>query len=121
MAAKEGHLESKAYLDFCRALPCFGCGAEPPSQAHHWPPKGRGVTDDSRVIPLCVICHKRAHGETVVCPRRGRLPPVGKNAQVQAVDAVLRRFVAECSPEDWQRFSDDVLDRKTRPGGQVPA
>lgn len=116
---KDGHLPCAAYLEVIRQFPCYGCGHPPPNSAHHWPLRARGVTNDTKVIPLCVPCHARAHGTTVTCPKTGaRLLPVGKNTQNIAVDAVLRRFVEECSVEDWERFSKAIVKWKKRPAAE---
>jgi hypothetical protein len=116
---KAGHRLSEVTLAFCRALRCYGCNAPPPSQAHHYPPKGRGVTDDTRIAPLCAICHQRCHGITVVNGRR--LEPVSAERQIEATNRTLRRFIDESTAEEFQKFSEDILEWKTRPGAQVPA
>lgn len=58
-------LRNDVYLVFVREKACCGCGAPPPSDAHHFGPRGAGQkTDDYRTIPLCRDCHDyfHAHG-----------------------------------------------------------
>lgn len=55
-------IRSRDYLDFVRARACFSCGADGPSDPHHYGPRGMGQkTDDLRVVPLCRKCHDHFH------------------------------------------------------------
>lgn len=92
MIRKQGRVELKEYLDFVRCLPC-PCGEPPPSQAHHWPLKGRRRdVDDTKTIPVCVECHQRCHGITVT--KRGkRLLPIPPADQDAAVLETMRQFI----------------------------
>lgn len=85
---KEGALRSEAYLGWVRSLPCWFCDEQPTSQAHHWPPKGRGVLDDTKTVPVCAWCHQRCEG-IIVAGKGGPIPP---DEQTAAADAVMRQF-----------------------------
>lgn len=101
MFPKQGKILAPEYLAWVRSQPCIGdgCGAPPPSEAHHFPPKGRRRDiDDTRTMPVCRACHKQCGGEVVVV-RGKRYFPVPASAQVAAVDATFRRFVAEAPRE----------------------
>lgn len=62
---------SEAFLGSVRAEPCMGCGAPPPSDAHHCahPSADRRITrhgtgqkhSDQFAVPLCRICHESWH------------------------------------------------------------
>lgn len=106
---KDGALYCDPTLEFARGLPCHFCGAPPPSAPHHWPPKGMGGAkiDDTRVVPVCLICHKRCHGERVMTAM-GLRPPITAAENVAAVDATLRRFLREAPIEMLERFSVDL-------------
>lgn len=112
---KSGRLESEAYLGFVRAQGCTFCPAPPPSHAHHWPPKGRGVTDDSRTIPVCATCHQRCHGITVAT-EWGRRPPVPAAEQREAVHDTLREFLRDASGEQLEAFLTDLRRWRARRG-----
>lgn len=112
---KHGHLRSKAFLEFVRGLPCAFCRAAPPCDPHHWPPKGRGVTDDSRTLPCCRGCHRQAHDS--------RLPldvvfnnPFCDVSQRAKVDATLRRFLLEAPRALLDQFADDLNDWRAKKG-----
>lgn len=45
-----------------RTLPCFTCGAAPPSDPSHLTSRGAGGLDDA-VIPQCRRCHSALHSE----------------------------------------------------------
>ncbi len=40
---------------------CFECGATEDIEHHHVVPKSRGGT---KTVPLCYLCHQKAHGKT---------------------------------------------------------
>lgn len=46
--------------ELCRSLPCFACGAPPPSDPHHLRSRGAGG-DDSECVNLCRECHTEFH------------------------------------------------------------
>lgn len=51
-------------LVFIRQLPCAACNAPPPSHAHHFIGKLKGMAlkaPDSETLPLCMRCHKNLH------------------------------------------------------------
>lgn len=53
-------------LDYAKrvaALPCYRCGAPPPSQVHHHTAhRGLGQrSDDVYAMPLCARCHESLH------------------------------------------------------------
>lgn len=101
---KAGHLFSEVYLAFIRRLPCFNCGSEAPSQAHHWPPKGRGVTRDDRTLPVCTRCHTRCHGNTM-----DGQPPIRAREQEEATDEIRSLFMDVATREEWEAFARDRL------------
>lgn len=117
---KDGHLLSRAYLDFCRSLPCFGCRAPAPSMAHHHPPKGMGGArvDDTKTFPVCAVCHQRCHAIPVVVDGK-RLAPVGADSQDRARAATLRMFIERSTAEQFNKVTEDILEWKTRPGAEV--
>lgn len=48
----------EAFLREVRALRCFACGKNPPSEAHHIWTRGAGGGDDwYNCISLCMHCH----------------------------------------------------------------
>ncbi len=52
----------REYQDRVRALPCLGCGAEPPSECHHVKTRGAGGGDHAwNLMPLCTNCHYEWH------------------------------------------------------------
>ena len=102
---KSGHLFCTAYLAFVRRLPCFFCGTSP-CEAHHFPPKGRGVTRDDRTIAVCRECHMRCGGQRV----NGK-PPIDKEKQVIAEQITRLAFFEECSDEDYESYG---VARKAR-------
>lgn len=56
-------LRLEAYLARVRQMECCMCHAPPPSDPHHYGPRGVGQkTDDVRVVPLCRGCHEALHG-----------------------------------------------------------
>lgn len=57
-------LSCEAYLAWVRKMPCCFCSAPPPSDPHHYGPRGVGQkTDDLRVAPLCRPCHDVLHSQ----------------------------------------------------------
>ena len=57
------------YLDWIRGLNCAGCGALPPSEAHHLKgdlnASGAGLkAPDWLAMPLCMLCHRKMHEAT---------------------------------------------------------
>ena len=44
-------------------MDCSCCGAVKDVQMHHLYPKSQGCADDL-TVPLCYVCHRRAHGLT---------------------------------------------------------
>lgn len=66
---KELPTRNERYLAFVREHDCCACGADGPSDPHHWALKGKGggmgtKADDFRTVPLCRACHDyyHAHG-----------------------------------------------------------
>ena len=50
------------YLDYIRAMPCWGCGLPGPSDPHHVSIDGQtmgGKPSDQWTVPLCRKCHRR--------------------------------------------------------------
>lgn len=93
MFPKDGRLESAVYLEFVRGLDCIHCNHPRRSEAHHYPPKGRRAAwSDLRVMPLCLRCHQRAHGQAVVDAGR-RLEPISKYDQDSYTALTLQRFI----------------------------
>lgn len=108
---KQVRVELPEYLDFVRSLPC-PCGAPAPSQAHHYPPKGRrGDVDDTRTLPVCVECHQRCH-EIIVAKNGKRLLPIPADQQTAAADATLRRFLLEASSTALGNFLAALIVRR---------
>lgn len=71
---KELPARNESYLAFVREHDCCACGAEGPSDPHHWALKGKGggmgtKADDFRTVPLCRGCHDHyhAHGTLPEC------------------------------------------------------
>ncbi len=51
-------------LVWMRKQPCCACNAPPPSHAHHFIGKLKGLAmkaPDSETLPLCLQCHKNLH------------------------------------------------------------
>lgn len=48
--------------ELARSLPCFTCGAPPPSDPSHLKSRGADGKDDA-VIPQCRPCHRAFHSE----------------------------------------------------------
>jgi hypothetical protein len=68
---------SPAYLAFVREHACCACGAEGPSDAHHFGPRGLGEkTDDFRTAPLCRRCHDEWHARGFIYAAIGQYGPV---------------------------------------------
>ena len=71
---KELPTRNERYLAFVREHDCCACGADGPSDPHHWALKGKGggmgtKADDFRTVPLCRLCHDHyhAHGNLPEC------------------------------------------------------
>lgn len=58
--AKLKRMQFGEQASHCRESPCCVCGAPPPSDPHHEPPRSRGGLD-SDTAPLCRSCHRRRH------------------------------------------------------------
>lgn len=55
-------LEDEEHLQFVRGLSCCACGVPPPSDPHHYGPRGMGQkTHDLLVVPFCRACHDAFH------------------------------------------------------------
>jgi len=123
--AKDGHMESAVFLAVTRRMACAACVAEGRGLAdavpHHWPPKGMGggLIDDTRVIPLCTIDHRRAHGETVVVDG-ARFLPLERVWQDHQVLVTLRRFFDRASAVERQQLERDLQRRDERRVWHVP-
>lgn len=105
---KSGHLYSEAFLAFVRRKPCAFCeDLYAPSSPHHYPPKGRGVIRDDMTIPVCVIDHKRCHGETV----EGR-GPIPEEWQEQAMQATRSAFLEEATDDEMRHYRADLAEHK---------
>lgn len=109
---KHGTMESKVFLGYVRRLPCSFCDAEAPSSAHHFPPRGRGVTDDSKTCPVCARCHMRCHGQRVDGGE-----PIDEERQRREVDRVRSRFLETATAAemdafmaDWRRWREGRLE-----------
>lgn len=113
---KDGRLESPVYLDFVRRQACYWCAASPPSHAHHWPPKGRGVLDDSRTLPACARCHMRCHGARV-----DGADPIEALAQRAAVGEVFRRFIMSAPDAEIRQVLRDAARMRASRVYVVPA
>lgn len=64
MFVKRPRWRSERYLDFVRRRCCAHCYAPPPSQAHHWHAREKGMgrkPDDCFTVPLCHVCHRHFH------------------------------------------------------------
>jgi hypothetical protein len=95
------------FLDFTRRRACAFCGRRPPSEAHHYPPRGRlGLVDDSRVTPACRKCHERCHG---ACPPG--LVPIDGATQARAVEENQLSFFRQATPDEWNAFGRDRAAR----------
>lgn len=72
------------YLEHVRERPCCICGASPPSDPHHFGPRGMGQkADDRRTVPLCREHHDEWH-------TRGR---IGLSSRVATEAAFYRAQV----------------------------
>lgn len=113
---KSGSCESPTYLSFIRGLSCYGCDSPPPSSAHHFPPRGRGVTDDTSTMPVCTPCHQRAHGITVAGRpnHEGRTTwtPIAEDMQEAAVDSYFRTFMSEAPQIQVDQVIRDLARRR---------
>lgn len=98
---KSGSLYCPAWLDFVRALNCHFCGRAPRSSAHHWPPKGRGVTRDDNTIAVCEPCHKLCHGEVIP-----GLRPIAKERQTYAVLSTRSQFLEDATDKQVGAYLD---------------
>ena len=81
-------VRSEAHLAHVRGLRCCICSKPPPSDPHHFGPRGMGQkTDDRRTSPLCRACHDAWHtmGE---CPPYTRAETERELYRAQ-VDALL--------------------------------
>lgn len=108
--AKTGDLFCEAWLAFTRRSRCSFCGEAPPSQPHHFPPRGRlGYTDDSQALPACVSCHRRCHGNKV----NGNAP-ITEDAQRYALREHVVRFIYEATPKEIRALADAVEQRQGR-------
>lgn len=99
MQPKTGHLFCKAYLDFVRARACFFCGKPGPSDAHHYPPKGRGITADDFTVPACRECHQRCDGQKV----NGK-EPIQSELQAAGVLATRSDFLRRSTDEQMKSY-----------------
>ena len=97
---KHGSLRCPEYLAFVRRQACQWCDRESPVEAHHWPLKARGYTDDTATCALCRRCHRRAH-ET------GKYDSNMSHASLdQLVAAMWFRFRSKATPEEWEAVSE---------------
>lgn len=101
MIAKSGHLFCKEYLAFVRRLPCYFCRKPGPSDPHHFPPKGRGVTRDDLTVASCRECHMRCGGQTV----NGKLP-INRSSQDEGVERTRSLFLSMSSDEELMAYLD---------------
>lgn len=99
---KDGSLSSVVFLAFVRRLDCSFCDAPSPSEAHHFPPKGRGVTRDDRSLPVCRRCHMRCHGQRV-----DGAEAIPEPAQRAEIDRVRSLFMELGSAAEWDQFARD--------------
>ena len=80
----------------CWTMPCFSCGAPPPSQASHLKARGMGGCNsgDSFNAPQCPACHNALENEGVVTffAKRG----IDKEAVLQR----MRLLVADENTND---------------------
>lgn len=121
---KDGHLYSPTFLSFVRNLPCCLCGSDPPSQAHHFPNKARGVTRDDKTLPVCAEDHRRCHGERLVVQRTDggpiRLGPVSESRQKKLVEITRLKFLEHASAEQFRAFANDRAAWLESRGGAAP-
>lgn len=96
---KDGSLICEPWLAWVRRLVCFFCGESSPSQAHHAPPRGRGITDDSKTCAVCVRCHQRCHGNRV----EGK-HPISESEQEAAVAFTRSLFMAQATDTEWSAY-----------------
>lgn len=103
MDAKDGKFRSKTVLAWARRQNCAMCEKAPPSDPHHFPPKGMGGAhiDDTEVIPLCRWCHDHA---------QQYLKPLTKEWQQIAVSQTIASFVHTASDSEWERFTAERAD-----------
>jgi len=95
---KEGDCRCAPFIKFTRRQPCAFCGNNPPSEAHHFPGRGRsGITDDLLTAPVCRACHRRCEGERV----NGQ-DPIPETDQILAVAANFRRFQRTATAAEWE-------------------
>lgn len=58
----EAPMRDEEHLTFVRGRSCCACGAAPPSDPHHYGPRGMGQkTHDLLVVPFCRACHDSFH------------------------------------------------------------
>lgn len=117
MLAKSGHLHSSAYLDFVRSLPCCICYANAPSEAHHWPPKGRGEIRDDKTMPVCRACHQLCHGATLVTTVGTKLRPISDKRQHELVNITRLKFTEHATTEQFNAYAAARSDRLEKRGG----
>jgi hypothetical protein len=90
------------YLDFVRRWACIGCGAPPPSEAHHHGPRAiRQKTDDYRAVPLCRPCHQ-AVTDTRCLPGR---------SEAQTQEIILRAQVDHLV--EWEGRQGYAMETET--------
>ena len=97
---KDGKFVSETMLTWCRRRPCASCGSDPPSDPHHWPPKGMGGArhDDTSVIPLCRACHELAQRYA---------PPLTMEWQHFTVVRALFDFAHTATDKEWDAFAEE--------------
>jgi hypothetical protein len=97
---KDGRFTSPTVLAWCRRQPCRSCGADGPSDPHHFPAKGLGGgrIDDTQVIPLCRWCHDHAQAYRA---------PTTKEWQHVVVAQTIAGFVRSATAEEWAAFCAD--------------
>jgi hypothetical protein len=100
--SKQGSLLCEVWLAFVRRMTCAFCDAPAPSQPHHFPPKGRGTTDDSKTVPVCARCHMRCHGQRV--EGKGSIP---EEEQRAAVAGVRSLFLERASDAEFKQYASD--------------
>jgi hypothetical protein len=106
-APKELSRRSETFLVFTQSRACVFCRRPPPSDPHHYPPRGRlGVTDDSRVAPACRECHERCHGIRI-----GGKDPISEEAQQRAVEENQLAFFRYATPEQWCAYGQERAAR----------
>jgi hypothetical protein len=106
-------LKSPAYLEWVRRQPCYwGDVACRPSEAHHYPPKGRlGYTDDLSSVPVCHREHRRCHGLVVVFDGK-RYQPIPSGEQHIAVLVIFWRFWRTAPMETREQVLRDMGDAR---------